>query len=239
MRHRQRIGRSFAIGTKAVTVGEFQKFHQAHPKIIHDYSKQLSPEPACPIIRVTWYDAAEYCRWLSDQEGFPEDQMCYPPVAVIEKSKKEGTPLKLPADYLSRTAYRLPTEAEWEYACRAGTRTSRYYGSAEAMLGRYAWYRGNLAGHTWPVGQKRPNDFGLFDMHGNAWQWCQGSARPYGRAQQEDKEDPTAVTPQLMCVLRGGSFRDHASNLRSACRNNSWPGYRTESIGLRVVRTYR
>src|SRR5207253_2222430 len=151
-----------------------------------------------PIIAVTWYEAAQYCRWLSEREGVPEGQMCYPSVAAIEKCKDGVTPLRLPRDYLSRTGYRLPTEAEWEHACRAGTRTSRWYGSSEDMLAQHGWYQHNARDRAWPVGQKKPNPFGLFDMHGNTWDWCQESGWLYepgvGGKPAEDEENKRDVT---------------------------------------------
>jgi formylglycine-generating enzyme required for sulfatase activity/serine/threonine protein kinase/tetratricopeptide (TPR) repeat protein len=239
--HRRRIGRSFALATKAVTVEQFQEFLRAHPEVKHNYHRQYSPDPGGPIIAVTWYEAAQYCRWLSEQEGVPEEQMCYPAVEVIEKSKDATTPLKLPADYLSRTGYRLPTEAEWEYACRAGTRTSRSYGSGDDLLPRYAWYLQNSHDRAWPVGQKRPNDFGLFDLHGNVWTWCQESGWPYqpganGRP-AEDEEDKRDITDSLSRVMRGGSFFNSPSVVRSALRNNVRPADRDYPVGLRVART--
>ncbi|MCI0463375.1 MAG: SUMF1/EgtB/PvdO family nonheme iron enzyme, partial [Gemmataceae bacterium] len=175
---RCRIDRSFALASKPVTVRQFLVFAKAHPEVRYGYLRWYSPDEEGPMINVQWYVAAQYCRWLSELEGIPEAEMCYPPIAVIEESKARLTPLKLPADYLSRKGYRLPTEAEWEYACRAGTQTSRYYGETEMLVGAYGWYLDNARGRAWPVGQKRPNDFGLFDMYGNVWQWCQESARP-------------------------------------------------------------
>jgi formylglycine-generating enzyme required for sulfatase activity len=243
MLHRRRIGRSFALATKAVTVEQFQKFLRAHPEVEHSYTKKYSPDTDGPIIGVTWYEAAQYCRWLSEQEGVAEDQMCYPPVEVIEKSKHDTTPLKLPTDYLHRTGYRLPTEAEWEYACRAGTRTSRSYGSSEDLLPRYAWYIHNSQGRTWPVGQKRPNDFGLFDMHGNVWQWGQESTWDYEPGPEghpiEDTEDNRDVTDRLGRASRGGAFHDLPPSVRSACRLNHRPASRSLDGGLRVARTCR
>ena len=132
--HRKRIGHSFAIASKEVTVRQFREFLRNTPGVKHRYTEKHAPEEDCPQTSVTWYEAAAYCRWLSEQEHIPEDQMCYPPIAEI----KEG--MTLPSDYLSRTGYRLPTEAEWEFACRAGAETSRYYGEADQLLGQYAWY---------------------------------------------------------------------------------------------------
>ncbi|HKA08201.1 MAG TPA: formylglycine-generating enzyme family protein, partial [Gemmataceae bacterium] len=132
-------------------------------------------KPDCPIIGVTWYEAAEYCNWLSKQEGIPESQWCYLP----NPHGKYAEGMKLAPDYLQRRGYRLPTEAEWEYCCRAGTSTARYYGRSEELLPKYAWSLRNAKEHAWPVGSLKPNDFGLFDMHGNAWSWCSDSYLHY------------------------------------------------------------
>src|SRR5262245_18775714 len=96
--------------------------------------------------------------------------MCYPRLEEI----KEG--MQLPANFLTRTGYRLPTSQEWEYRCRTGTETSRSFGASDEMLENYAWYAGNSKLQAWPVGRLKPTDFGLFDMHGNASEWCQDRA---------------------------------------------------------------
>ena len=129
--------------------------------------------------------------------------------------------------------YRLPTEAKWEYACRAGT-TGNYAGDVDAM----AWYRNNSGDQTHPVGQKQPNSFRLYDMNGNVWEWCQdwyhgkyngaptnGSAWESGGGQYR--------------VLRGGSWYSYASFLRSAYRNRDVPSRRQDYFGLRVVAVSR
>src|SRR5207245_3936582 len=134
------------------------------------------PQPDCPIGGVTWHEAAEYCNWLSKEEGLPPTEWCY----EANAAGKYAEGMKLAANYLKRTGYRLATEAEWEYACRAGAVTSRSYGEAEDLLGKCAWYLGNSKERTWPVGRLKPNDLGLFDMHGNIWTWCQERYLPYG-----------------------------------------------------------
>jgi formylglycine-generating enzyme required for sulfatase activity len=244
--HRRRIGRSFAIASKPVTVAQFQRFLAANPEIrkrFFDAEGQLagllrkySPADEGPIILVDWYTAAAYCNWLSAQEGIPKQEWCYGPGPI-----RAG--MTIPRGYLSKTGYRLPTEAEWEYACRAGAITGRYYGNAEALLPRYAWYLHDSPDRTWPVGQKRPNDFGLFDMHGNVWQWCQEGYGPYpagiGDKPAEDTEDIKDITDSLIRVLRGASFRRHPQGVRSACRAGDRPARRDDIVGLRIARTYR
>jgi serine/threonine protein kinase/formylglycine-generating enzyme required for sulfatase activity len=241
-RHRRQISRNFALATKPVTVAQWRRFLRAHPEVRHYYTHKWSPDPNGPIITVTWYQAAQYCRWLSEQEGIPEDQMCYPPVEEIETCQKGGRPLKLPADFLARTGYRLPTEAEWEYACRAQSRTARYYGSGVELLGRYAWYLQNALDRTWPVGQKRPNDFGFFDLHGNVWNWCQTIASPYPTTifwPAEDKDENREITDKANRVLRGGAGDMRPEFVRSAYRGQNAPAYSVIAVGLRPARTLR
>ena len=160
--------------------------------------------------------------------------MSYPHVKEI----KEG--MKLPADFLRRTGYRLPTEIEWEYACRAGANTSRHFGSADEMLDHYAWYVRNAGEQAHPVGILKPNDYGLFDMYGNAWEWCQDSLRAYpsGDRALAEKQNDQAVTSSENRVLRGGSFGSPAAQVRSACRFGVQPKAAFFYFpGLRLART--
>jgi formylglycine-generating enzyme required for sulfatase activity len=232
--HRKRIGRSFAIASKEVTVRQFQEFLRNTPVARHTYAKRYAPEENYPQISVTWYEAAAYCRWLSEQEGIPEDQMCYPSIAEI----KEG--MKLPSDYLSRTGYRLPGEAEWEYACRSNAVTSGCYGVADELLGQYAWFTKTSQERTWPVGSLKPNDTGLFDMQGNVNEWCQERYVSYSGSLgsvSEDREDNTSIRDSTSRLLRSGSFSYLASDVRSAQRNNDQPRTRSVTYGFRPSRT--
>jgi len=275
--HKKRIGRSFAIAAREVTVEQFLRFRKDH-----QYEKQYAPTPDCPVNIVTWYDAAAYCNWLSKKEGIPENQWCYVPkneaaliiargtglasssqncllvVWIAERAlsldkDKYAEGMKLAPDYLKRTGYRLPGEAEWEYACRAKAVTSRYYGEAEDLLGKYVWYtknsldRGMLPGVPGRLRVQgdclKPNDFGLFDMLGNALEWCQESIMYYKPGKDgkpsEDIEDKEDINSRESRVLRGGSFFSRASIVRSADRNLNVPASRFNLIGFRPARTFR
>ena len=179
--------------------------------------------------------AAAYCNWLSKEEGLPPEQWCYDPAQPFA----EGMPLV--PDYLQRTGYRLPSEAEWEYACRAGTTTLRYFGETETLLGEYAWYT-KTSGDKWmlPVGTLRPNGTGLFDMQGNVMEWCQDRPLLYDTdlAGTGDKEQTGKLSNSQSRVLRGGSFANLAAIVRSALRIDLLPDTRNASFGFRVARTY-
>jgi formylglycine-generating enzyme required for sulfatase activity len=232
--HRRRIDHSFAIAATPVTVEQFYRFRKGF-----DYLAQYSPTLDCPIHAVSWYHATEYCNWLSHQEGLPETEWCYEPNA--DRKYEEG--MKLAPHYLSRTGYRLPTEAEWEYACRAGATTCRYYGASDELLPKYAWFISNSDNRSWPVCSLKPNDWGLFDMLGNIREWCTDLRAPYmpglGGKVVKDREDIAPVVDKDSRVLRSASFGDLAMNARSAFRAGSVPTNRAIHGGLRVVRTIR
>ena len=231
--HAMLVGRTFAIGTKEVTNSQFRRFIRATGVKMPPVTRKYSPDDEGPMIMVAWYRAAQYCRWLSEQAGVPEEQMCYPPIEEI----KEGM-VPYP-DYLTRTGFRLPTEAEWEFACRAGAVTSRSYGNSEELLSRYGWYLANAEDRAWRGGSLKPNDFGLFDMYGNTWEWCQESWNSYWQSKAtKDEADVTPLSDGSNRVLRGGSFDSPAKNVRSAYRDRLEKAFfGSDEIGFRVART--
>lgn len=125
--------------------------------------------------------------------------------------------------------YRLPTEAEWEYACRAGSKEEYAFGNDPSKLGDYAWYNGNSEKKTHQVGQKKPNAFGLYDMHGNVAEWTYDQYKPdfYASLSKTEAKNPVAVADKLYpLVVRGGSYEDGAKDLRSAARRASEPAWK-------------
>jgi formylglycine-generating enzyme required for sulfatase activity len=127
---------------------------------------------------------------------------------------------------------RLPTEAEWEYACRAGSQTEYCCGDDVAALGEYAWYSANCENKTHPVGQKKPNAWGLYDMHGNVWEWCEDGFAPYTAAPATDPKGPLSTA---FCVARGGAWQSFAERLRSSYRFRALASYQYALLGLRVA----
>jgi formylglycine-generating enzyme required for sulfatase activity len=190
-----------------------------------------------------------YCNWLSQQDGIPPEQWCYPPLpqfrqaleAAARENKPDRVQVPLFPDFQSRTGYRLPTEAEWEYAARAGAATSRFYGNTEELLDQYAWYARNARNRPQPVGLLKPNDFGLFDMYGNAEEWVNSPARAYpvqvGEEVADDGDFPRVMRGTAFWVLRGGSFFHPGMCLRSAFRTRNAAYSRDPLQGFRVARS--
>jgi formylglycine-generating enzyme required for sulfatase activity len=239
VQHRRRIDRSFAIATKEVTVAQYARFLNENPGVVnfleHPQFKLNIPSPDCAMGVVLWYDAASYCNWLSRQEGIAEDQWCYP--------KAIGPDMKIPPDWLERVGYRLPTEAEWEYTCRAGAASARPYGGSEDLLPEFGWFLSNAKRQMHPAGQKKPNDRGLFDVLGNAYEWSHDAYEPY-RTSPDGKPILDAgvdaeFSENFSRVLRGGAYIYSASFLRSANRVWLRPAmYRNFENGFRLARTY-
>jgi formylglycine-generating enzyme required for sulfatase activity len=230
--HQKRIGRTFAVATKEVTVEEFLRFRSDY-----EWEKRASPGPDTPVVAVTWYDCAAYCNWLSAREGIPEDQWCYLP----NRNGKYAEGMRIKRGHLALTGYRLPTEAEWEFACRSGSATARHYGRGEELLPRYGWFLKNADDRARPVGQLRPNERGLFDVLGNALEWTEVPGLLYLTEEIDDKENGEflTVTELMPRILRGAGFIAQPMFLRSAVRTISRAGDRILYIGFRPARTLR
>jgi hypothetical protein len=224
------IPRTFALGTAEVTVEQFR-----HSRRSQGLDVDSASDSALPVDSISWFEAARYCRWLSEQEGIPEDQMCYPPLDQIRPG------MQLYPDYLKRTGYRLPTEAEWVYACAGTASTIRPYGNDDRWLSRYAWSVLNSDGHTWPVGLLQPNDLGCFDMLGNVVEWCHGDAQtlpiPLAGGAVVDREDPASIGDGPGQFVRGGAFDSRLKLVRTSYRNGIPPDVAMPWLGFRVART--
>ncbi len=203
--HRVRITKPYYMGIYPVTQAEYERVIGTNPSQIKGDSR--------PVEYISWDDAQEYCRRLS----------------------------ALPTEKAAGHAYRLPTEAQWEYACRAGSTTRWCRGDDEVGLRDYAWcyensdYSGYSGGQTHWVGQKKANAWGLFDMHGNVWEWCEDWFDPgyYANSMVNDPKGPSGGS---LRVCRGGSWHTAAVGCRSADRNFIEPGYSNFYLGFRVSR---
>lgn len=224
-RRAAQVDQPFAMNRYEVTVAEMQRFRKNFRN-----NSRYSPEPRSPVGNVTFYDAAAYCRWLSEQEGIAEDQMCFPPIDQI----KPG--MSLPENYLERTGYRIPTEDEWELACRAGTTGSFCFGLDSQLMPLYGTSVFKPIMGTEVVGTGKPNDWGLFDMHGNVREWCVNVYHATGSQRRFDSKMLT-VDNGSRRITRGGAFGDIPLSSRSSRIGADPPTVQYAIIGLRCVRT--
>lgn len=179
----------------------------------------ISQEDEHPVVCVSWYDAVEYCNWLSRSEGLTP---CY-----------SGSGENTVCDFASN-GYRLPTEAEWEYATRGGNRSRGYDYAGGNSIGDVGWYSDNSGGLTHSVGQKMPNELGLYDMSGNVFEWCWDWYDVYSPSPEIDPRGPSNGCCR---VRRGGSWLSFADRLRHADRGYPIPSLRNPDLGFRPVRT--
>lgn len=221
------IMKEFWIADREVSVGKFREFtddngYPAFNKPVNREGIDVTASPAhfgptgreidwsdnMAVQQVNWYDAIMYCNWLSNREGYVS---CYEKIAEKETGNSENAAWRLVP---GATGYRLPSESEWEFACRAGTTTDFSCGNDQTLLVDYAHFSSNRSSIF--CGQKRPNGWGLFDMHGNVSEWC------------DDITNSTAV-------ICGGSWKDVAEGCRSSNRHRIDPSSRSNGIGFRVV----
>jgi serine/threonine protein kinase/formylglycine-generating enzyme required for sulfatase activity len=230
---RRTIGRHYAIAVTPVTIEKFRRFQLERPEVMRMPEKDLGKTLDSPQTGMTWYEAAEYCNWLSEKDEIPREQWCYRP----NGKGQFGEGMRSRDGYLALTGYRLPTEAEWEFACRAGTTTRFYCGQDDSLLGAYAWFQDNIhsQGFIHPVARLKPNDLGLFDLHGNVWQWCECPPSNYTIA--DDSPASEIVTNDKLAAVRGGAYENLPRRVRAAFRGLYSPKYRQPVFGFRPVRT--
>ena len=209
---------AFYMDTHEVTQKAYEALVQQNP------SKSKGPDK--PVEQVDWYHAVLFCNMRSLKEGL---KPCYDSKTLAGDFNANG--------------YRLPTEAEWEYACRAGTRESYSFGSDAAKLKAYAWFKANAGQAPHPVGQKNPNAWGLYDMHGNVAEWCHDFYSETFYSQSPGK-DPHGPISGDKCPLRGGSWRSSEDGCRSSARNSETLRFAdacfgSDACGFRCVKSAR
>ena len=211
---------TFMMGSPGADVGREDDEVQHEVTITRAFYLQTTPVTQGQWARVMGNNPS---RFKDDGDKCPVEKIRWDEAQkFIEKlNEMEGT-----------DKYRLPTEAEWEYACRAGGAERFCFGDDEGKLGEYAWYRGNSGKRTHPVGNKKANAWGLYDMHGNVWEWCQDC---YGDYPAGPVTDPKGSPSCEFRVSRGGSWFDNASDIRSAHRGWGWPSNRVNNLGFRLA----
>jgi formylglycine-generating enzyme required for sulfatase activity len=213
--HKVTITRDYYLGQFEVTQVQYEKVMGKNPSHFqgdelaerHPQTGQIIKEVDSsnhPVEAVSWEDAVEFCQRLSD----------------LPKEKKAGR------------VYRLPTEAEWEYACRAGSTTAFSFGNEQDSLDDYAWFCDNSDHKTHPVGEKKPNAWGLYDMHGNVWEWCSDW---YGEYPKDAVSDPSGPSKGVDRVNRGGGWSTGSAGCGSLFRNRFFPANRIHYFGFRLA----
>jgi formylglycine-generating enzyme required for sulfatase activity len=217
--HAVSFTRDFYMDSTEVTQAEYERVTGMNPS-------NFTGDSANPVEQVTWFDAVLYCNARSKLEG---RDTVYAYTAVDLSGNACDALTGISAAMLTK-GYRLPTEAEWEYACRAGTSTEYYWG--DSIDGNYCWYYGNAGDSTHPVAQKMPNAWGLYDMSGNVWEWCHDWYAGYSATAATDPTGPPTGTGR---VVRGGAWNNVNDSYGSAYRGSNDPATAYGNLGFRAV----
>lgn len=241
VRHPVTLTRPFALLDRQIAFEELVAFSPMYA----DFMRQRDAQPGDAGFAAHWYDAVRFCRWLTTQSGMSEHDQPYADPQVATKKgllrqpicppdptpTAEGAPLNWPLRP-DRPGFRLPTEAEWEVACRGGARTAYGYGSDASLLGRFGWFQENSGKHVHAPRELRPSVRGLFDMHGNLVEWTHDWYADY---RSGGATDPLGAERGSARVLRGGSWLSDAADCRTANRNTYAPTSRTRDYGFRLA----
>jgi formylglycine-generating enzyme required for sulfatase activity len=229
--HPVSLSHGFEMAATEATQAEYRALAGRNP------AKFASCGDSCPVEQVSWHEAAAYCNLLSSRDALPRCYECQgsgaevtcAPASAYQANGTYGCP-----------GFRLPTEAEWEYAYRAGTTSAFWIGpvtscESDPSASAIGWYAANAGGTTHPVRQKQTNPWGLFDLPGNVWEWCHdGYQQDLGSA---PASDPVSSLSSSSRVIRGSSYIDKAGNLRAADRFGMPPAIRNINVGFRCVRS--
>ena len=215
---------NFYIGKYEVTFDEYDAFCSATGK--SKPGDRGWGRGSRPVINVNWWDAIAYCNWLSEKEKLPK--------AYDNNGNLLDKDGRVTTDITKVLGYRLPTEAEWEYAARGGNKSRGYQYAGSSTVGDVAWYDSNSGNKTQEIGKKAPNELGIYDMSGNVWEWCSDWYGDYSSSAQTNPYNSTAGSYR---VVRGGSWVNYATLTRVAYRDIYSPTGTYAYLGFRICRT--
>lgn len=239
--HQKRIPRAFAVSSCECTVQQYMAFYHEvtsdtdRPEVAKPGWKAernaFVPNESQPVQRVSWNEAVLYCNWLSRKEGLEE---CYEIKQALDTSGRQTIQVHVPPDICEKNGYRLPTESEWEYACRGGTQTVRFMGNDKDQVSRFARISSTAPAR---VSSLRPNGAGLFDMLGNVTEWCHDDYKTYEIGHDLPIDDICREMSDGIRVVRGGNFQYPPERVLSAARAKYLVDEKREDLGFRVART--
>ncbi|MDR0313633.1 MAG: formylglycine-generating enzyme family protein [Treponema sp.] len=229
--HQVTLTKGFYMGRYQVTQDQYRAVMGSNPSSFSSSPAAGETQGRRPVEMVSWYDAIEFCNKLSEMEGLT------PVYTITGRTPATGYPITnaTVTPKWNVNGYRLPTEAQWEYACRAGTTTA--YNLGGTWNDNWGWVDTNSNGMTHEVGKKTPNAYGLYDMHGNVYEWCwDWYDANYGGAAGESATDPVGAASGSYRVFRGGYCFNSAQFARSAFRYYINPYFRDYYFGFRILR---